>query len=284
MFRNDSTTYIYKIENYGCCERVIKMPVNIFGKCGKKGSIKRDKDDRIDENKLKSSISRSKRNIRRICLSNDFKYFATWTINSEYADRFSVQECQKKMQYILRKYQEKNKNFKYIYVFEKHKNGALHCHGLVKGMPDLREFIESDFDKLPYYILDTIEKGRKIYYSEYFSNKLGYNTFTKIDNYAAVCNYIIKYITKDPVRNENDQVYFCSKGLIKCISEEYKTFFDEDKFFKNTYKTIYNYYNQNTGQIEERLLCEVKDIYPDDFNLATKIDYFIDTTNPDYDI
>lgn len=159
FFNDFNSTYIYKIENYNDnCERIIKMPVSIFGSNGRKGSIKRDKNDRIDSEKLSSSISRSKRNIRRICLSNDFEYFATWTVSSEFADRFSVQDVEKRIRYLLKEYQRNNKDFKYIYVFEKHKNGAIHLHGLVKGLSDLRQYNENDFKSLPYYILDTIDK------------------------------------------------------------------------------------------------------------------------------
>lgn len=105
-----------------------KCPFLFFGRTGRKGAIKRDKDDRIDVEKLDSSISRSKRNIRRICLSNDFEYFATWTINSDFCDRFTLSVIQKKMQQLLKAYQRKFPDFKYIYVFEKHKDGAIHMH------------------------------------------------------------------------------------------------------------------------------------------------------------
>lgn len=159
FFNDFNSTYIYKIENYNnSCERIIKMPVSIFGRKGRKGTIKRDKKDRIDSEKLRTSISRSKRNIRRICMSNDFEYFATWTVSSEFADRFSVQDVENRVRYLLREYTRDNKDFKYIYVFEKHKDGAIHLHGMVKGISDLREYKESDFKSLPYYILDTIEK------------------------------------------------------------------------------------------------------------------------------
>lgn len=137
-------------------------------------------------------------------------------------------------------------------------------------------YFKQDFDKLPYYILDSIEKGRKIYFSQFFNNKLGYNTFTKIKNYNACCNYIIKYISKDPLRNENDQVYFCSKGLKKCFCEEFLKYYDE-KFLVGGHDTFIETVNPYTGEITKKLVCRVKDIYKDNFNQATKTDYLIDS-------
>ena len=277
-----SSTYIYKIETYNdSCERLIKLPVGLFGQGKKRFSIKRDKDDRIDDEKLHSSVSRSKRNIRRLCLANDFEYFATWTISSQFADRFSVQDVQDRMRKLLKAYQRINNDFKYIYVIEKHKDGALHFHGMVKGVgQDFFKYKKDDFEKLPHYILDTIEKGISIYHCIFFDNKLGYNTFTKIKNYTACCNYIVKYISKNPIRNENDQVYFCSRGLIKCIDEQFRTYINEkyfDKSYKYTYKIMNDY-----GEIEERLLCEVVDIDKERFNQDTKIDYYLCTTDKQY--
>lgn len=281
-----NTTYVYKREHYtDNAERIIKIPLGIFkSRKGIKNVKKRfnilaDKDDIIDKEKLRTSISRTKRNIRRLALSNDFEYFATWTISSEFADRFSVDSVESKMKYLLKEYQRHNKNFKYLYICEKHKDGALHFHGLVKGMQDLELYKKEDFEKLPYYIIDTIEKGKKIYHCPYFDDKLGYNTFTQIKNYSACCNYILKYISKDPVINENNQVYFCSRGLIKCISEDYLTDIP-DVYFTGSYKHYYDSVDKY-GKPIKLLLCEVKDIYIDSFNKSTKLDYIIDTLDKD---
>ena len=188
--RAKSKTQIYKVEQYNSdCFRIIKYNADVFKK-KERILISADNNDDIDSNSLITSVSRSKRNIRRICLSNEFQYFATWTISSVNADRFSVQDAQDKMREILKDYQKKSiryknkiKNkrekerfidFKYIYVIEKHKDGALHFHGMVKGLipGDVYEYKKSDFDRLPYYILDSIDKGRKIYYSKEFSENL----------------------------------------------------------------------------------------------------------------
>lgn len=77
----------------------------------------------VDEKEIERiSISRTKRNIKKICLCNDFEYFATFTVSSKSCDRFSLQEVQDKIKKICKKIKRKNKEFAYIYITEKHKN------------------------------------------------------------------------------------------------------------------------------------------------------------------
>lgn len=82
------------------------------------------------------SLSRSKRFIREISLSNDFDYFVTLTVNKEMCDRYDVDVCQQHLKDILHNYQRickrQNKDFKYILITERHKDGAFHFHGLMK--------------------------------------------------------------------------------------------------------------------------------------------------------
>lgn len=164
------------------------------------------------EEKERISLSRTKRRIKEICLCNDFEYFATMTVNSKQADRFSLQEVQDKMKKICKKIKRKNKEFKYIYITEKHENGAFHFHGLVKGID--------------------LYKNDNGYYSNTDFDTLGYNSFSIIDDYNKCCTYISKYITKDCVRNENNQVYFCSRGMNNpqqefMINTDLKLIFDD---------------------------------------------------------
>ena len=129
------------------------------------------------------SLSRTRRNIRELALSNNFEYFATLTVNSEYADRFHLTECQNLLRKKLKKLKRKNDDFAYIFITEKHKNGAFHFHGLVKGVKD-------------FYI------NNNGYLSHSVFDEIGFNSFSKIKNYSKTCNYILKYITKDCVKNE----------------------------------------------------------------------------------
>ena len=94
------------------------------------------------------SLSRTKNNIKNICLSNNFEYFCTMTVDSKNADRFSLQEVQDKMKKICKSIKRKNKDFAYIYITEEHKNGAFHFHGMCKNI-DLylnKNYYYSSFD------------------------------------------------------------------------------------------------------------------------------------------
>lgn len=151
----------------------------------------------------RQSLSRTKRNIRELALCNDFEYFATFTVNSEKCDRYSLNEVQDKLKKVLHKIKRNNKDFAFLIITEKHKNGAFHFHGLVKGITDL-------------YINDNGYLSSRI-----FNNELGFNSFSKIKDYTKCCNYITKYITKDCIKNSHNQIYISSRGLKKATREEF---------------------------------------------------------------
>lgn len=149
------------------------------------------------------SLSRTKRNIRELALCNDFEYFVTLTVDSKNADRYSLDSVQEKLKKLLKKIRRKNNEFRYIFITEKHKDGAFHFHGLCTFFDDL-------------YIN---ENG---YYCSYiFSTELGFNSFSKIVDYTKCCNYITKYITKECIKNSHNQIYISSRGLKKASREEF---------------------------------------------------------------
>lgn len=151
----------------------------------------------------RQSLSRTKRNIRELALCNDFEYFATFTVNSEKCDRYSLNDVQDKLKKVLHKIKRNNKDFAFLIITEKHKDGAFHFHGLIKGISDL-------------YVNNNGYLSSKIFY-----NELGFNSFSKIKDYTKCCNYITKYITKDCIKNSHNQIYICSRGLKKATKEEF---------------------------------------------------------------
>lgn len=172
------------------------------------------------------SLSRTKRNIREICLSNDFEYFVTFTIDSKNADRFSLDECQSLIRKRLKSYQRRiSKDLKYILITEKHKNGAFHFHGMMKNLR------QRDF-----YI------NKNGYLSNRMFDKVGFNSFCKIDgDYARCCNYILKYISKDCIKNSSNQVYFSSRGLRKADKFDVKIDIPIDFSYENEYVKILDF-------------------------------------------
>lgn len=178
------------------------------------------------------SLSRTKRNIREIALCNNFTHFATLTINSQYADRFSLQKCQDLLKYTIQeKIRRKNKEFKYIFITERHLNGAFHFHGLVKN--------------LDFYI------NKNGYLSNEVFDKIGFNSFSKIRDFEKTCNYITKYITKDCVKNEHNQIYISSRGLKKADCYEIQPI-DIKYTFENDFCKIRDF-NINELSDEEKL-------------------------------
>lgn len=169
------------------------------------------------------SLSRTKKNIKEIALCNNFEYFVTFTVSSINCNRFSLSDCQNSLKSILKSYKRKYNEFAYLIITEKHKNGAFHFHGLCKGVKDL--YINSNG-----------------YLSSYFLDKLGFNSFSKINDYVKCCNYITKYISKDCIRNEHRQIYICSRGLKRALRTEINILNDNDIVwdYENDYCCIKN--------------------------------------------
>lgn len=151
------------------------------------------------------SLSRTKRNIKEICLCNNFKYFVTLTINCKNADRFSLQECQDELKRLIHNYSRRfirndKKKFHYILITEKHKDGAFHFHGLFSDL------LSTDIYTNQYGYLS----------SHFFDEQLGFCSFSPIQDILKCANYITKYITKDCIKNEHNQIYMCSKRFNAC--------------------------------------------------------------------
>lgn len=151
-----------------------------------------------------SSLSRSKRTIRDLVLTNDFDYFITLTVNSKFCDRYSLSDTQDKVRYYMRLMKlrslsyDKNLKFKYLFITEQHKDGAFHFHGFCKGCCP-----------------DTLYRNKNGFISCKIFDRLGYNSFSKVKDYKKASSYICKYITKDCIKNEHNQIYFCSKYLLR---------------------------------------------------------------------
>ena len=54
------------------------------------------------------------------------------SINNDYCNRYDIDVAQEHLTHILKNYKKLHKDFKYILITEKHKDGAFHFHGLMK--------------------------------------------------------------------------------------------------------------------------------------------------------
>lgn len=229
---------MYKIEQYDDnCFRIICTKENNF-------VIYNDKEHHItdDEELERISISRAKRRIRQYSKCNNFKYFITVTINSVNCDRYSLSDSQKLLRKTLKFYKRKNHDFGYLFITEKHEDGAYHFHGLIKGIneEDLIELKKEDFSPRTWYkMTKKLKPGQKLYSLKYFDTRIGFITLTVIDDLARATTYICKYISKSPIRSLSNYLYINSRGLKLPISYDilpidltrfsgYKSFYEND--------------------------------------------------------
>lgn len=155
-----------------------------------------------------SSRSRAKREVRDIAMCNRFTYFFTWTLDPTLIDRYSVEEVRKKVLTWLRNAAAR-KGFRYVAIAERHKDGAIHFHGLCNlGDVRLRRGINEKTGKLLY-----TDSEQPIF--NMLDWKFGFSTCIPIDdNYERTCNYLTKYFEKD-FSKIFGKYYFASRNLVR---------------------------------------------------------------------
>ena len=119
--------------------------------------------------------------VRDMALINEFKYFATFTIDPKKIDSFNVKDVMKHARKWL-DHQVDRKGLKYILIPEYHKSGRIHCHALIN---DVFKLIDSGYRskcKVIWNILDW---------------RYGFSTAIELDkNILRIANYVSKYISK----------------------------------------------------------------------------------------
>lgn len=167
------------------------------------------------EEKLASSLARSRRVILEKALCNPWDWFCTFTIAQDKADRKDLASWWERFSQWLRDQRKKGYDIRYLLVPERHADGSWHGHGLLAGIPE-SELIQ---------FKDLAKKGlklpRKLRKSEYYNwtayqDKFGFCSLGKIRDPVAAGFYITKYITKDLDRMVQDvglHTYYVSRGL-----------------------------------------------------------------------
>lgn len=154
------------------------------------------------------SMARAKAAIRDIALCNQFDYFFTWTLSADLIDRYDTAVVCKKVQTFL-KNASYRKGFQYICVPERHKDGAIHFHGLCKlGEVSLVRACNAHTGN-PI----STKRGQPIYNMVDWT--LGFSTCIPLDeNYERTCNYVTKYISKGAEKILG-KWYLSSRNLVK---------------------------------------------------------------------
>jgi len=177
--------------------------------------------DQVEKNtgKEECNISRTRSKIWEYATCNKFDAFITLTLNKEKMDRYDLDAFISSLgQFIRNNRNRKGSDIEYVLIPEKHKDGAYHMHGLIKGInsDELKAFTLKD--KIPSKIKNLIKQGRTIYNWVPYNDKFGWVTVEEIQNQEAVSKYITKYIRKDvgvSVNEKNKKTYYCSRGLKK---------------------------------------------------------------------
>lgn len=173
------------------------------------------------EEKLDSSLSRSRRVILEKALCNPWEWFCTFTIAEDKCDRKNLIAWRDSFTQWMRDQRKKGLDIKYLIVPEQHEDGSWHAHGLFSGLKDTDLVTFKEMDRRGYRTTKGRRLPKKLRFSNYrnwpaYQNKFGFCSFGKIVNPVAASFYITKYITKDNDRMVRDvglHSYYVSKGL-----------------------------------------------------------------------
>ena len=180
-----------------------KMPIRRKGV-----EVKYSSDRNVNDKKLRNNVARARVRVFEYAICNEFDYFITLTINGEFLDRCDLGAYVKKLGQFIRDYRKQyGVDIQYLLVPEKHRDGAWHMHGLIKGIPQEH--------------LSINENGYLDW--KMYSNKFGYCSIDVIKNKEAVSKYITKYISKSfhegkGVTEKEKKLYYCSRGLKKPVT------------------------------------------------------------------
>ncbi|MBR1974598.1 MAG: hypothetical protein IKA20_01990 [Clostridia bacterium] len=159
-----------------------------------------------NEDNIRRSIRRARVSLVDLATVNDFQYFGTITINGEWHNIYDPLSIKEKLSKFFNNYKTRTApNFEYLLVPEYGaKNGRLHFHFLMSGIPENDLFINE------YKHLDWSP----------VRERFGHVQITKINDSdqdrVNVAKYCAKYMSKDNIQLRSHR-YFRSKGLKKVL-------------------------------------------------------------------
>ena len=178
---------------------------------------------------LDRAARRAAGRVRDLALCNDFSWFVTLTLDASKVDRFDTREITRKLNQWLDN-QVRRKGLKYVLVAERHKDGAVHFHGMVNDVPG---FVPSGTWKVPGHkkpIRPRSQRqaaawaalGEDAGYHEVFNWDawpLGFTTAIRLyGTYESAVAYVCKYIRKQTTGPEGGKVggrWYYSGGALE---------------------------------------------------------------------
>lgn len=135
----------------------------------------------VSESGADRARRRARSAVRDIARANKFTYFVTLTLDPEKIDRHDVEEITRKLNAWLSN-QVQRRGLCYVLVPERHKDGAVHFHGLFN-------------EALPVKFSGVKQKGRKVFNLPSWT--LGFTTAIRLyGKYEKAVSYVCKYIGK----------------------------------------------------------------------------------------
>ena len=205
-----------------------------------------------DNERFSNNVSRARSRIFELAACNDWEYFCTLTLSSEY-DRHDLNGWQKAFSQWLRDYRKKGYDVKYLLVPEQHKDGSWHMHGFFSGIGEAVPFTAEDIGgfgtsaAVAAFKAAELNKGEYLNWRDY-SRRWGYCTLAKVRNKQAVARYVTKYVTKDIALDNlisGAHLFYASRGLasakplawnaIPLDDREFRDLLSEEKHFCNEY-------------------------------------------------
>ncbi len=169
-----------------------------------------------DKDISESSIRRSKSKILDYAMADYFDYFLTLTFDPKKVDSKDHELTKKLLSKWLNNFRRQHPDLKYVLVPELHKSGAIHFHGLFKGIDKTKAGITPATSDTKRFKKD--KGGRQIYNMKKYG--YGFSTVVELDDNPATAYYITKYIKKEMLQNAvlNKKRYWVSRGLSKSFS------------------------------------------------------------------
>ena len=138
------------------------------------------------EHSLNNSVSRTRQKVYDYSLANDWEWFLTLTFDPKNpkVDRYSYGSCVHAMKMFLKNLRRWCPDVRYVFVPEKHKDGAFHFHGLIGGC-----------EGLPVVSSGVFQHGKEVFNIPGY--KYGFSTATRVQSSRKAGAYLAKYISKD---------------------------------------------------------------------------------------
>lgn len=166
---------------------------------------------------------RAKARFRDIVLLNRWSYFVTFTFAHEEVNRYSVNECSLKLQQFCKNFFRRHRGY-YIFVPEKHEDGALHFHGFIY-CDNISLLLHQKIDDTNGERL--CRHGNPVYSLKEW--KYGFSELESVDNlsYNQTIHYCTAYIK--PNNKLMKRWYYSGGALIRKPSVSFAQFNDSER-------------------------------------------------------